>query len=102
MTGGGGRRHRGRELALRVLFEVEGTTKDPAAVITYQGEELGATADVSRFAEQLVYGCLEHLDKVDDSIAAAATNWDLIDLGKVERAVLRLGSYELLRELDTH
>ena len=41
-----GRRRRGRELALRVLFEIEGTVKDPEVALRYQGDELRATADV--------------------------------------------------------
>ncbi len=101
MSRGGGRRHRGRELALRVLFEIEGTSKDPQAALTYQAEELGATRDVSEFARELVFGCLEHLDAVDESITAASDNWALVDIGKVERAVLRLGAYELLEADDT-
>ena len=101
MTASAGRRRRGRELALRVLFELEGTEKDPGDAIGYQAGELGATADVTGFATALVTGCLAHLDRVDDSIEGAADNWNLVDIGKVERAVLRLGTYELLEEPGT-
>ena len=45
-----GRRRRGRELALRVLFEIEGTAKDPEFALRYQGSDLRATADVVAFA----------------------------------------------------
>ncbi len=94
-AGGGGRRRRGRELALRVLFELEGTDKDAAAALAYQGEEMGATADVRGFARRLVIGCLEHREHIDATLATAS-RWSLIDLGKVERAALRLGAEELL------
>ncbi|MBV9099762.1 MAG: transcription antitermination factor NusB [Candidatus Dormibacteraeota bacterium] len=96
-----GRRRRGRELALRVLFEVEGTQKNADWALQYQGEDLGATPDVSAFAREIVNGCLTHADDVDTAIAAASVNWALVDLGKVERALLRMGSYELLYELET-
>lgn len=101
MSRSGGRRHRGRELALRVLFEIEGSTKDPGASLEYQADELGAAPDVRTFARRLVFGCLQHLDDVDLSIEAASDNWTLVDIGKVERAVLRMGAYELLGEADT-
>ncbi len=101
MSRSGGRRHRGRELALRVLFEIEGTPKDPNLVLDYQADELGATADVIGFARQLVFGCLTLIDAVDGSIGAASDNWTIVDVGKVERAVLRLGAYELLAEPKT-
>jgi N utilization substance protein B len=101
VSSGAGRRHRGRELALRVLFELEGTDKDALAVLDYQAADLGATADVVAFARQLVVGVLEELQRVDDSIAGASSNWRLEEIGKVERAILRLGTWELLFLADT-
>ncbi len=101
MTSGAGRRHRARELALRVLFELEGTDKDADTALRYQAEDIGATEDVAGFAGQLVIGVLSELQSVDDAVAAASSNWRLEELGKVERAVLRLGTYELLYIRDT-
>lgn len=91
-----GRRHRARELGLRVLFELEGTRKDADEALRYQAEDTAAPPDVTAFARSLVLGCLEHGDAVDAVIAEASEHWALADLGKVERAVLRLGVYELL------
>jgi transcription antitermination protein NusB len=92
---GGGRRRRGRELALRVLFELEGTDKDAEESLTYQGAEVGATADVRVFAQRLVLDCLENRERIDAALAAASS-WSLSDVGKVERAILRLGTGELI------
>jgi transcription antitermination protein NusB len=92
---GGGRRRRGRELALRVLFELEGTDKDAEESLTYQGAEVGATADVRAFAQRLVLDCLENRESIDAALAAASS-WSLSDVGKVERAILRLGTGELI------
>jgi N utilization substance protein B len=93
---GAGRRHRARELALRVLFEVEGTTKDADAALRYQADDVGAAPDVVAFGRGLVMGCLEHADAIDSVITSASEHWALADLGKVERAILRLGTYELI------
>lgn len=101
MTRGAGRRHRGRELALKVLFELEGTSRDPGDALRYQAEDSDAPADVRGFAEALVFGCLRRLDQVDAAVAGASDNWRLEELGKVERAILRLGTYELLHEPGT-
>jgi N utilization substance protein B len=79
-----------------VLFELEGTAKDPDFALKYQGEDLHATADVRAFARTIVVGCVDHLDAIDAALAAALEHWSLVDLGKVERAVLRLGAFELL------
>jgi N utilization substance protein B len=92
---GGGRRRRGRELALRVLFELEGSDKDAEESLTYQGIEVGATADVRAFAERLVLSCLANRERIDAALTAAS-RWSLGDVGKVERAILRLGTGELM------
>jgi len=94
--GGAGRRHRGRELALRVLFELEGTQRDAEEALLYQAADLGATRDVVDHARALVTGTLAASATVDGAIGDASDNWRLEDIGKVERAVLRLGTYELL------
>jgi N utilization substance protein B len=98
---GVGRRHRGRELALKVLFELEGTDRDAAEALDYQIADAQAPDDVAAFARQLVYGTLTHLDEVDEAIASSSANWRLAEIGKVERAVLRLGAYELIVERHT-
>ncbi|MGA9114823.1 MAG: transcription antitermination factor NusB [Candidatus Dormiibacterota bacterium] len=96
-----GRRRRGRELALRVLFELEGTAKDPRSTLAYQATEMGVPADAIAFAGTLVEGTLEHVVRIDAAIGEASDNWDLVDFGKVERAVLRLGTFEVLFEPAT-
>lgn len=100
-SGGAGRRHRGRELALRVLFELEGSQKDAREVLRYHAEDTGAAPDVEEFASELVFGVLNELSRVDDTIDGASSNWRLEEIGKVERAVLRLGTWELLFDTQT-
>jgi N utilization substance protein B len=80
---------------------LEGTDKDPHPALAYQGIEMGAPADAVEFARALVEGTLEHVGRIDAAISEASANWDLVDLGKVERAVLRLGTYEVLFEAST-
>ena len=52
-------------------------------------------ARTKRFAEDRVKGVLEHLQEIDDILVPLLQNWDLYRLGTVERAVLRLGVWEL-------
>lgn len=44
----------------------------------------------------LIEGLTEHQSEVDACIAAAATGWTLARMPAVDRAVLRIGTYELL------
>ncbi|MHB8718103.1 MAG: transcription antitermination factor NusB [Candidatus Dormibacteria bacterium] len=92
---GGGRRRRGRELAVRVLFELEGSAKDAGDCLRYQAAEVGATDDVAAFAARLVDRCLADSGAIDATLAGASS-WPLAELGKVERAVLRCAVAEML------
>ena len=56
---------------------------------------------MSAFARRLVDGTLQHIGTIDSAITGASLHWDLVDLGKVERAVLRLGVFELLFQAGT-
>lgn len=47
------------------------------------------------FSEERVRGVLGALSEIDGKIANSLENWDLPRLGTVERAVLRLGVWEL-------
>lgn len=95
MSRSSGRRRRGRELALRVLFELEGTERDADEALDYQVADLNVPADVADFARRLVMGTLEEVDAIDATVGVASFNWRLQELGKVERAVLRLATHEL-------
>ncbi len=48
------------------------------------------------FAEERVAGVLHNLDTIDDVLVPLLNNWDLYRLGTVERAVLRMGVWEMM------
>jgi len=48
------------------------------------------------FALELFRGVMDNLEKIDETIVASLTDWDFDRLGSIERATLRLGSYEIL------
>lgn len=53
------------------------------------------------FALELYNGVKAHLEEVDNTINLYLKEWDLDNIGNIERAILRLGAYELLySELD--
>ncbi len=117
-----GRRHQARELALKVLFELEsgqdvdqdsgqdsgqnsgsevdlpGDSGVADAVLRYRAAEESADADVSRFAENLVRGVRENAAQLDELIAGASTNWRLDQMSKVDRIILRIAAYEITHE----
>jgi len=48
------------------------------------------------FSQGLFNGTIEHLDRLDSEIARHLKEWDMDGIGKVEKAILRLGAYEIL------
>lgn len=48
------------------------------------------------FSHALFDGTVENLEMLDKEIDAHMTEWDYNGIGKVEKAILRLGAYEIL------
>ena len=53
------------------------------------------------YAQDLVRGTVENLDKIDEMIRAQADNWRLERMPAVDRNILRLAIYEMLHERET-
>ena len=50
------------------------------------------------FSYTLFRGTLQHLGALDEEIQRHLQQWDYRSIGKVEKAILRLGAYEILIE----
>jgi len=48
------------------------------------------------FSHRLFKGTIENLDKLDNEIQKHLVEWDYEGIGKVEKAIMRLGAYEIL------
>jgi N utilization substance protein B len=48
------------------------------------------------FSHTLFKGTIDNLEKLDDEIQKHLNEWDYDGIGKVEKAILRLGAYEIL------
>lgn len=48
------------------------------------------------FSDILFQGTIENLDMLDTKIKAHLKEWDYDGIGKVEKAIMRLGAYEIL------
>ena len=50
----------------------------------------------NKYVRDIVNGVLENIDNIDKIINKYLENWNLNRLGKTDKAILRLGTYELL------
>ncbi|MDQ6919936.1 MAG: transcription antitermination factor NusB, partial [Candidatus Dormibacteraeota bacterium] len=96
-----GRRHQARELALKVLFELESDPRDAAAALRYRAGEEAADPEVERFAENLVQGVEQNREQLDALIGSASRNWRVDQMAKVDRIILRIAVYEIAVAHDT-
>ncbi len=121
---GSGGRHRGREVALQVLYAVDLARTGPRAARLARAEadvEPGAAgeapddrfavtgreafdlvsehfvvaASASDFARALVVGVTESVEALDETLSRHARNWRVSRMAAVDRNVLRLAIYEL-------
>lgn len=50
----------------------------------------------NKYVRDIVNGVLENQEKIDETISKYLENWDLDRLGKTDRAILRLSTYEMM------
>jgi N utilization substance protein B len=95
-----GKRHQARELALKVLFQLESSNDDPEEVLAYHAAEGAATPDVANFARQLIAGVIDNREKLDAILSETSEHWKLEQMAKVDRIILRIAVYEI--SIDKH
>ncbi len=78
----------------REVGGVEGRRVDRAVDLYWRAHP--APDGPRRFAEGLLRGTLDALDRIDPLIESAADNWRLSRMAVIDRLVLRLAVYELL------
>jgi transcription antitermination factor NusB len=90
-------RTRARQLALQFLYQVDllGQEKIADLKAFLQGEE--KPGEARNYARHLVEGTLEARESLDGTIQAVAQNWEISRMAVIDRNVLRLATFELLR-----
>ena len=74
--------------------------REEALVALYEAELAGLSepdvAGVSAKGRRLVNGVVEHRTQIDAALEGASHNWSLGRMPAVDRALLRVGAYELI------
>jgi len=95
-----GKRRRARELAVCLLYQLEFHREKPSKAIQMFWSNHPASSETKEFAQGLVEGVRENLERIDSVIQRYAENWSLQRIAMVERNILRVGIYELLFRQD--
>lgn len=89
--------HKDRETALKYIYHCEAQGSDDLSQ-DYQDflVRFGSVMNTS-FCHDLCFGTLKNLHKIDKIIEDYANNWKISRMNSVDRSLLRMGIYELLR-----
>jgi N utilization substance protein B len=94
-------RHRARIIALQALYEIDCAEHKPAAVIDQRLADADLPEPGAAFSRDLVLGVSADQDAIDALIERYAPEWPVDQIAIIDRNVLRICIYELLKRQDT-
>ncbi len=89
-----GARSKARKRALDVLFEADQRGLDAVAVLAERLRR--ADPPVPEYAVEIVEGVSAHRERIDELLSTYAQGWTVDRMPGVDRALLRLSTWELL------
>ena len=89
-------RSKGRRRAIDLLFEAEQRQVNARDLLTERLATPVTEAPLTEFTADLVVGVVEHWNQINDLLTTYSQGWTLERMPAVDRAILRLGAYEVL------
>ena len=87
-------RTKARLRALEVLFEADQRNEDYIEVL--RRRRLYTVAQISAYSEEIIRGVRDHDEEIREFVETYARDWSFERMPAVDRAVLRIGTWELL------
>ena len=87
-------RTKARLRALEVLFEADQRNEDYIEVL--RRRRLYTVAQISAYSEAIIRGVRDHDEEIREFVETYARDWSFERMPAVDRAVLRIGTWELL------
>jgi transcription antitermination protein NusB len=88
-------RSKSREFAMQMIFQWDSNQQVPAKLEAKFWKSAKAADTTRAFANRLLEGTVAEVATLDALITKHAANWKFERLGSIDRAILRLGIYEL-------
>jgi N utilization substance protein B len=89
-------RSKARKRALDILFEADQRGLDPLKLIADRLARGNEGAVLAEYSITLVEGVVEQSERIDELLATYSHGWTIDRMPAVDRAVLRIGTWELL------
>jgi N utilization substance protein B len=94
-------RTKARECAFQMLYQWDITREPMDRVAGLFWQVRTATPEAMTMAERLARGGQAEVKSLDEVITAASTNWRFERIAAVDRNILRIAAYELMKEPQT-
>lgn len=91
-----GVRRQAREAALQALFKCDFLAAWDVESVQFCFEHFSISKSCQPFALKLCQGVIEQLSSIDSKLTCASENWSLSRMGRVDRAILRIATYEIV------
>ncbi len=91
-----GARSKARKRALDVLFEADQRELSALEVLAAREAAQTPATPMNPYTGAAVRGVVEHRERIDELISTYAQGWTLARMPAVDRALLRLGAWEVL------
>ncbi|MBF4624415.1 transcription antitermination factor NusB [Clavibacter sp. VKM Ac-2872] len=96
-------RTKARKRALDVLYVADIRGESIPATLAVEQQRAAAEPDRQaswQYAREIAEGFVEHQDEIDELIETYSVNWTLARMPAVDRAILRIGIWEILFNTD--
>jgi N utilization substance protein B len=93
-------RSKARKRALDVLFEADQRGLPVLTVLAERVRQPGTQTSLPQYSVDVVEGVVGRLDRIDELISSYAQGWTLARMPAVDRAILRIGAWEVLFSPD--
>ena len=92
-------RSKARKRALDILFQADVRGDEPGVILAAEAQR--AASEPAReaswlYAREIVDGVIDHHEEIDELIATHSKDWKIERMPAVDRALLRMGVWELL------
>jgi N utilization substance protein B len=93
-------RRQARELAFKVLFQLDQVGGDPHLVLARLLAGKVRSPEVVDYAAALIGGVSAHQEQIDATLRQHSKNWKIERMFSIDRVILRMGIYEIMLEAD--
>jgi N utilization substance protein B len=93
-----GARHKAREVALQVLYEIDAVGHKPEEAMKQILSRIEISPDIEEFSLELVNGTIKNREQLDQNIKDFAPAWPIDQISIVDRNILRLAIFEILHD----